>query len=82
MRLGTIERRVDALEKREAALPTLPVLVLSLVHNPYLLFINGKEFHRNSGETSGEFLQRARASCPRSKKFVSIVTSSSPMRGE
>lgn len=82
MRLGTIERRVDALEKREAALPTLPVLVLSLVHNPRRLFVNSQHIDRLPGETCGEFLTRARLSCPRSKKFINIVTSTPPMCGE
>lgn len=82
MRLSTVERKLDALEQREAARPTMPVMVLSLIHNPCLLYINGREFHRNSGESTGEFLLRARLSCPKSKKYISIVTSTPPQRGE
>lgn len=78
MRLATLERRIDALVRREAARPYLPTLVLSLIHNPYLLYVNGKEFHRLPEETSGEFLQRARATCPPSKRHVSLITSTPP----
>lgn len=82
MRLGTLERRVDALEKREAALPSMPVICLNLAgRDCQRLFVNGAALDRNPDETSQEFLLRARATCPRSKKYVSLVTSTPPDNG-
>ncbi len=83
MRLGTLERRVDAMEKREAARPTMPTIALNLAgRDCQRLYVNGTAIDRNPKETSGEFLLRARATCPPSKRFVSIVTSNPPQRGE
>lgn len=83
MRLSTVERRLDALERREQARPFLPVLALNFAgRDCRTLYANGVALDRLPDESSNEFLLRARASCPKSKRFVSLVTSTPPQRGE
>lgn len=80
--MKSVMRRIRVLEAGEVARPLLPIICLNLVHNSYLLYVNGHPLHRDPDETSTQFLIRARQSCTRSKAFVGLVTSTPPNGGE
>ncbi|MDO9083729.1 MAG: hypothetical protein Q7U56_10645 [Humidesulfovibrio sp.] len=73
-----LNRRIHALEAKEAAKPLIHPLVMYMTHDPQVVYVNGVAVHRLEGENTKDFKDRVLALCPKSKNFISLITTIPP----
>lgn len=81
MRVDSLERKIQALEAREAQRPWQPIIVLIFDRNADTLFVNNEAIQREPDECNKAFLARCQTIVGRSKKFVSIISSNPQPKG-